>query len=130
MTRRSLLASGFVKETGSYRATIALDNLIAKGDMPVTIGIFVDPGVTATPNSDAQPRITEVWNPKNKRVWRVDANGNKSAVNGEVEYLNGVRFSSDQSLLYGTAGNSVFRRRLRRKGVVSRAPLNPSVPRL
>lgn len=29
---------------GQYRATVVMDNLIAKGEMPVTIGVFVDPG--------------------------------------------------------------------------------------
>ena len=29
---------------GSYRATTVMDNLIARGEMPVTIGVFVDPG--------------------------------------------------------------------------------------
>lgn len=55
----------------------------------------------------------------------LDAEGKKSAVNDEVEYQNCVRFSPDQSDL-----NSVFRRRLRRKGVVSWAPLKPPFPKL
>lgn len=29
---------------GSYRAPVVMDNLIARGEMPVTIGVFVDPG--------------------------------------------------------------------------------------
>ena len=29
---------------GDYRAPVVLDNLIAKGDIPVTIGIFITPG--------------------------------------------------------------------------------------
>jgi enterochelin esterase-like enzyme len=35
---------GFVSETGSYRAPVVFDNLIFKKQMPVTIGIFIDPG--------------------------------------------------------------------------------------
>src|SRR5439155_5127549 len=35
----------FVNETGSFRTTIVLDNLIHKGDLPVIIGVFVNPGV-------------------------------------------------------------------------------------
>lgn len=34
----------YVKETGEFRAPIVFDNLIAKGEMPVTIGIFINPG--------------------------------------------------------------------------------------
>lgn len=36
---------GFVKENGSSRVPIVFDNLIHKGEMPVTIGIFINPGV-------------------------------------------------------------------------------------
>lgn len=35
----------FVNETGAFRATVVFDNLIHKGDMPVTIGVFINPGV-------------------------------------------------------------------------------------
>lgn len=35
----------YVDEKGQGRATLALDNLIHQGDIPVTIGIFVNPGV-------------------------------------------------------------------------------------
>jgi sugar lactone lactonase YvrE/enterochelin esterase-like enzyme len=35
----------FVKEDGRARIPIVFDNLIAKHDMPVTIGIFINPGV-------------------------------------------------------------------------------------
>lgn len=35
----------YVDETGQGRATIALDNLIHRGEIPVTIGIFVNPGI-------------------------------------------------------------------------------------
>ncbi|MDE2680742.1 MAG: alpha/beta hydrolase-fold protein [Verrucomicrobiota bacterium] len=34
----------YVKEDGDVRAPIVFDNLIAKGEMPVTIGVFVNPG--------------------------------------------------------------------------------------
>ena len=36
--------SGFVKADGGFRATVVFDNLIAKKEMPVTIGVFVNPG--------------------------------------------------------------------------------------
>jgi len=35
---------GYVNETGAVRVPIVFDNLIARGEMPVTIGIFIDPG--------------------------------------------------------------------------------------
>ncbi len=34
----------YVKPDGRFRATIVMDNLIHAGEMPVTIGVFVDPG--------------------------------------------------------------------------------------
>ena len=35
---------GYVGETGDFRVPIVFDNLIHKGEMPVTIGIFINPG--------------------------------------------------------------------------------------
>jgi enterochelin esterase-like enzyme len=34
----------YIKEDGDFRAPVVFDNLIHKGEMPVTIGVFVDPG--------------------------------------------------------------------------------------
>lgn len=34
----------YVNPQGQFRATTVMDNLIHSGDMPVTIGIFIDPG--------------------------------------------------------------------------------------
>lgn len=52
--------AGFVRNPGKpgYIPDI-FDKLIASGDMPVTIGLFVDPGVAAPPsnNEQAQPRF-------------------------------------------------------------------------
>lgn len=36
----------YVNPNGRFRATVVLDNLIHAGEMPVTIGVFVDPGHT------------------------------------------------------------------------------------
>ncbi len=36
---------GFVSETGAWRTPTVFDNLIHQGAMPVTIGIFINPGV-------------------------------------------------------------------------------------
>lgn len=46
----------YLKKDGQCRATIVFDNLIAKGDMPVTIGVFVDPGVYASRREGREPR--------------------------------------------------------------------------
>lgn len=35
---------GYVSRTGAWRVPTVFDNLIRKGDMPVTVGVFVNPG--------------------------------------------------------------------------------------
>jgi enterochelin esterase-like enzyme len=47
---------GFVKTDGQFRAPVVFDNLIAKGEMPVTIGIFINPGVFPATNPQEKPR--------------------------------------------------------------------------
>ena len=37
----------YVDRKGQFRAPTVMDNLIAKGEMPVTIGVFINPGVFA-----------------------------------------------------------------------------------
>ncbi len=44
---------GYVSETGGQRVPIVFDNLIAKGELPVTIGVFINPGSRTAPNSSA-----------------------------------------------------------------------------
>lgn len=47
---------GYVKPDGAFRVPVVFDNLIAKGEMPVTIGVFVSPGsfVPARPGGAAR----------------------------------------------------------------------------
>jgi len=49
----------YVRERGEFRTPIVLDNLIHQGAMPVTIGLFIDPGHT-TPDLPKRPG----WEPK------------------------------------------------------------------
>jgi enterochelin esterase-like enzyme len=42
----------YVSETGEFRAPIVFDNLISKGEMPVTIGVFINPGHKAATTPD------------------------------------------------------------------------------
>lgn len=48
----------YVDETGQFRVPIVFDNLIHAGTMPVTVGIFIDPG-------HIKPQLPEKagWNP-------------------------------------------------------------------
>src|SRR5688572_13938734 len=47
---------GFQDPNGSYRATVVMDNLIHKKEMPVTIGVFINPGVIPAAGPDRHPR--------------------------------------------------------------------------
>jgi len=60
-----------VDESGSWRSSIVFDNLIAKGEMPVTIGIFIDPGVTPVASPNQQSRYN--------RSFEYDALGDRYA---------------------------------------------------
>src|SRR3989440_1845361 len=44
---------GYVTETGGQRVPIVFDNLLAKGEMPVTIGVFINPGNRTASDSSA-----------------------------------------------------------------------------
>ncbi len=47
----------YVDEKKSFRVPIVFDNLIHKGEMPVTIGIFINPGVVPAETPDGKPRV-------------------------------------------------------------------------
>jgi enterochelin esterase-like enzyme/sugar lactone lactonase YvrE len=47
----------FIKEDGRARIPIVFDNLVAKHEMPVTIGIFINPGVLQALSPDQQDRF-------------------------------------------------------------------------
>ncbi len=47
----------FVNEAGAFRVPIVFDNLIHKGEMPVTIGVFVAPGVLPGRHAGEQGRF-------------------------------------------------------------------------
>ena len=46
----------YVDPKGQFRVPIVFDNLIHKKEMPVTIGIFINPGVFPTDKPDEKPR--------------------------------------------------------------------------
>ncbi len=54
-----------------WKLTTVLDNLIHKKEMPVTIGIFINPGVVPAPHADARPRFN--------RSFEYDAMGDRYA---------------------------------------------------
>lgn len=48
--------AGFVAEDGAWRVPVVFDNLIERGDMPVTLGVFIDPGVLPARIAGQPPR--------------------------------------------------------------------------
>jgi enterochelin esterase family protein len=48
--------AAYVAEDGQFRTTIVFDNLIHQGTMPVTIGIFINPGVVPSDKEGEKPR--------------------------------------------------------------------------
>ena len=47
---------GYVRENGHSRVPVVFDNLIHQGKMPVTVGIFINPGVIPAEQSGGTPR--------------------------------------------------------------------------
>ena len=49
--------AGYVNTNGQYRVPTVFDNLIHREEMPVTIGVFINPGVVPAVSSNALPRF-------------------------------------------------------------------------
>jgi sugar lactone lactonase YvrE/enterochelin esterase-like enzyme len=62
---------GFVKEDGGWRVPVVFDNLIQQNAMPVTIGVFINPGVL--------PALTPGQQSRFNRSYEYDALGGKYA---------------------------------------------------
>ena len=62
---------GHVAEDGRWRVPVVFDNLINKHEMPVTIGIFINPGVLPALSADQQNRYN--------RSFEYDALGDRYA---------------------------------------------------
>ncbi|MDG1892571.1 MAG: alpha/beta hydrolase-fold protein [Verrucomicrobiota bacterium] len=50
----------YLEKNGQFRAPVVLDNLIAKDEIPVMIGIFIDPGFL----QDELPKEKRGWSPR------------------------------------------------------------------
>jgi gluconolactonase len=53
--------AGFINEQGRFRVPIVFDNLIHKGEMPVTIGVFINPGILPALSGDQQNRYNRSY---------------------------------------------------------------------
>jgi enterochelin esterase-like enzyme len=61
----------YAKADGQFRVPVVFDNLIHKGEMPVTIGVFVNPGVV--------PAAAEGQKPRQNRSFEYDSLGDQYA---------------------------------------------------
>lgn len=66
-----LVVQDGLRRAQGWKIPTVLDNLIHKKEAPVTIGIFISPGVVPAPNKDAQPRFN--------RSFEYDAMGGRYA---------------------------------------------------
>ena len=62
---------GYANPQGSFRIPVMFDNLIHQGAMPITIGVFVNPGVIPPTREGAKPR--------SNRSFEYDSLGNRYA---------------------------------------------------
>ncbi|MCC7374852.1 MAG: SMP-30/gluconolactonase/LRE family protein [Verrucomicrobiales bacterium] len=96
----------YVATNGTLRAPVVMDNLIAKGEMPVTIGIFINPGHKG---GDGPP--SGGWGNRNNRSLEYDGLGDAYARFLTEELIPFVakrwdlKFSEDPSL-WAIAGQS------------------------
>ncbi len=88
---------GYVGTNGTWRVPLVFDNLIAKGEMPVTIGVFVNPGIVpSVRGTNSLPRFN--------RSYEYDGLGGGYArflaeeLLPEVVAQKGVLFSPDPNL--------------------------------
>jgi sugar lactone lactonase YvrE/enterochelin esterase-like enzyme len=66
-----LVVQDGLRRAEGWKLPTVLDNLIFKKEMPVTIGLFISPGVVPPPNENAQPRFN--------RSFEYDAMGDRYA---------------------------------------------------
>lgn len=71
---------GYVGEKGQFRAPVVFDNLIHKKEMPVTVGIFINPGKFPTPGKEEKD-----W--RSNRSYEYDTVSNQYAQFLEKEIL-------------------------------------------
>ncbi|MBV8551565.1 MAG: SMP-30/gluconolactonase/LRE family protein [Acidobacteriaceae bacterium] len=89
----------YVKEDGDWRVPIVFDNLIQQGEMPVTIGVFVNPGVLPKGTGELSPLFNRSFEydsmddryarflidellPEIKKHWNISDNPNDRGIAG------------------------------------------------
>ena len=71
---------GYKNTTGDWRIPVVFDNLIAKGEMPVTVGIFINPGTAPLkPGEPPRKRPDGRPAPATNRSFEYDSLGDRFA---------------------------------------------------
>lgn len=97
---------GFVPDTGSWRAPVVFDNLIAQKAMPVTIGVFINPGVMMAANPAEQQN-------RYNRSYEYDALGDRYArflleeLLPEVDKLYNISRNPDDRATAGSSSGAI-----------------------
>ena len=101
---------------------MVFDNLIAKHEMPITIGVFITPGILKADVTNALDRFN--------RSYEYDGLGSDlmiTARTGSNLTFGGENFD----ILYASCGDKIFRRKVKVKGaLLFPAPMKPGAPRL
>jgi enterochelin esterase family protein len=96
--------AGGIREDGDFRVPLVFDNLIQHGVMPVTIGVFINPGVLPQGSNDLPPLfnrsfeydsvddryarfLTEEVLPEIKKQWNISDDPNQHAIAGASSAL-------------------------------------------
>jgi len=87
----------YVNRTGAFRVPVVFDNLIYKKEMPVTVGIFINPGVVPDKGSGQKPR--------QNRSFEYDTLSDQYARFVEKEILPEV--GKDYNLRHDAAGRAI-----------------------
>lgn len=97
--------SGFVKADGAWRVPVVFDNLIARKAMPVTVGVFIDPGVSVPSSPKEQARYN--------RSFEYDALGDRYArfiqteILPEVEKTAKLSSNPDDRAIAGSSSGAI-----------------------
>lgn len=82
-----------------WKVPVVFDNLIHRGEMPVTIGVFVSPGVVPAPSTNAQPRFN--------RSFEYDSMGDRYARFLIEEFLPWIERTHDVRFTADPAGRAI-----------------------
>jgi sugar lactone lactonase YvrE len=97
--------AGMVAEDGAWRVPTVFDNLIQRGDIPVTIGVFIDPGVFPALTPGGQPRSNR--SPEYDAVDDLYSRFLAEEILPEVEKLYSISPNPDDHAIAGSSSGGI-----------------------